>query len=108
MQLSVPMTSFAAAGLKGDNMGMALFRKVQEKEIGSCPISLAVVESGDGVIVGRIIAPTIDQAVTTYPYDPPIEAAISIAERLAKAHNVTVEVYDPLDRWQSSWGDLVR
>jgi hypothetical protein len=85
---------------------MALFRKVEEKDIGASPINLAVMETDDGIIVGRIVAAGIDQFFSTMPYDPLIADAISIADRLAVANKVAVSVYDPHNHWQSSWGDL--
>jgi hypothetical protein len=85
---------------------MALFKKVEDKDIGSTPISLAVMETDDGIIVGRIVAHGIDQMFSTVPYDPPIADAISIASRLATQNNVAVNVYDPQNRWQANWGVL--
>jgi hypothetical protein len=85
---------------------MALFKKVDEKDIGSTPISLAVMETDDGIIVGRIVAHGIDQLFSTVPYDPPIADAISIVGRLATQNEVAVNVYDPQNRWQTDWGVL--
>jgi hypothetical protein len=47
-----------------------------------------------------------DEFFSTAPYDPVIEAAISIAERLATTNKVAVSVYDPQSHWQPSWGNL--
>lgn len=85
---------------------MALFKKVEEKDIGSTPISLAVMETDDGLIVGKIVTHGIDQMFSTVPYDPPIADAISIASRLALQNMVAVNVYDPQNRWQTNWGIL--
>lgn len=85
---------------------MVVFRKVIEAEIGSSPISLAVMENEDGLIVGRIMVDGIEQMFKTAPYDPPIAEAISVASRLAVTNNVEVNVYDPENRWQREWGVL--
>jgi hypothetical protein len=85
---------------------MALFKKIEEKNIGASPITLAVMETDDGIIVGRIVAACVDQFFSTVPYDPLIADAISIADRLAITNKVFVRVYDPQNRWQSNWGDL--
>jgi hypothetical protein len=55
-------------------------------------------ETGDGIIVGRIVAPSIDKFFTAWRYDSPIADVISIASRLATANNVAIGVYDPKNR----------
>jgi len=85
---------------------MALFRKVEEDNIGATAVTLAVMEADDGIIVGRVIGVGIDEFVSTLPNDPPIVDAIAIASKLATANNVSVSVYDPQNRWQPAWGYL--
>jgi hypothetical protein len=86
--------------------GVAVFRKVDEDSIGSTPISMAVLEAKDGTIVGRIVTNGIDETFSTFPDDPPIADAISIASRLATTNKVAVNVYDPQNKWQKEWGIL--
>jgi len=85
---------------------MAIFRKVEEDEVGSGPLTLAVMQAEDGTFVGRIVAVGIDRFLSTRPNDPPIAEAISIADKLATANDVDVRVYDPHNHWHSSWGPL--
>jgi hypothetical protein len=84
---------------------MALFKKIDEKDVGTSPILLSVMETEDAIVVGRVLVRN-DQFFSTAPYDPLIADAISIAVRFATASKVAVSVYDPQNRWQSSWGDL--
>jgi hypothetical protein len=86
---------------------MALFKKVEFEQIGMSQITLAVSETDDGIVVGRIVATGAGEVFSTVPYDPPIEDAISIASRFATVNKVTaICVYDPQNRWQPSWGAL--
>jgi hypothetical protein len=85
---------------------MTLFKKIEEQQIGSSPITLGVLEADDGLIVGRVTAHGNGEIFSTLPYDPPIEDAISIASRFATLNNVPVAVYDPENKWQPSWGLL--
>jgi hypothetical protein len=84
---------------------MALFKKIDEKDIRTSLVLLSIIESDDGIIVGRVVARN-DEFFSTAPYDPVIEAAISIAERLATTNKVAVSVYDPQSHWQPSSGNL--
>jgi hypothetical protein len=81
---------------------MALFKKIDEKDIGTSPVVLSIMESDDGIIVGRVVAGN-DEFFSTAPYDPVIEAAISIADRLATGNKVAGSVYDPQSPRQPSW-----
>jgi hypothetical protein len=84
---------------------VTFFRKIDDKDVGTTPILISVMEADDGVLVGRVLAHN-DQLFSTAPFDPPIEEAISIAALLATTNNVPVSVYDPHNRWRASWGEL--
>jgi hypothetical protein len=85
---------------------MALLKKVEFEQVGSSEITIAVSETDDGIVVGRVVAKDGGKMFSTAPYDPPIKDAISIASRFATVNKVAVSVYDPQNRWQPSWGTL--
>ena len=90
---------------------MAVFKKVDWKGIDGSSVTLAVMKSDDGIIVGRVVAGPIAtnagiEVFSTAPADPPIEDAISIANRYATTNSVAVHVYDPANLWQPCWGEL--
>ena len=77
-----------------------MLKKVSFGEFNRSQVSLCVMKDDSGIIVGRVIAkpvstPTGTGMFTTAPFDPPIAAAIEIAEQYAAENNIAVSVYDP-------------
>jgi hypothetical protein len=84
---------------------VTFFKKIGDKDVGTTPILISVVEADNGVLIGRVLAHN-DQLFSTAPFDPPIEEAISMAALFATTNNAPVSVYDPHNRWRESWGKL--
>jgi hypothetical protein len=70
-------------------------------------ITLGLKLGDDGKTYGRIIGMGLPVIISTFPNDPPIEAAIGQVSELARTHGVTViRVLDEERLWQPAWGSL--
>lgn len=89
----------------------ARFRRIAATQIDPHRVTLTVLQSADGSIVGRVATLALAdggvELMSTEGADPPIGVALQLAAEVASFKEEDVEVVDAGSLWQAEWGDLL-